>query len=263
MLLQERFVVGVLLFARVTALLASAPLFNNKSINPQVKVFLSAFLALVMTVAFADQQAPVITDPWQLLVLIAKEVGVGLVIGYSANLVFQAVRFAGGLIDFDMGYQTGVMFNPETQAPTLIGEIKSLAALMVFLILNGHHFLLEAVYASVSSIPIDGMTLSIGTIELIIGLLSTMFLIGVKIAAPVLVALFVTNLALALLARVAPQINIFVLSFQFKIIVGLLVMFVSMPILVVLIRNALTSFESKILEILQSIQAAIQASGGV
>ncbi len=255
-LFQERFVVGLLFFVRVTGLMVVAPFFSNTGIMPTVKVALAAAIALLMSVAFGEEQPAVQVEPMNLLVLVFKEALVGIIIGYCSNLMFQAVRFAGGLADFDMGYQTAALFNLNLNSPTLVGEVKWLVAMMLFLVLNGHHFLIEATYASVTIIPVTTFSLSGPTAELLIGLVTTMFLIGVKIAAPILIALFITNLALALLARVAPQINIFILSFQFKIIIGLLVLMLTAPIFIIVVKNALELFEGRIMDVLMSIKAA-------
>ncbi len=255
-MLTERFLVGVLFFVRVTGMMMVAPFFGNPAILTQIKVILAVIIAIVMTAAFGEGQAPLILEPMFLLVLVFKEAFVGIVIGYSSNLLFQAVRFAGGLADFDMGYQTSALFNLNLNAPTLVGEIQWLAALMLFLVLNGHHFLIEAVYASVEAVPVGHFAFSGPTIELLIRLVTQMFLIGTKIAAPVIIALFITNLALALLARVAPQINIFVLSFQFKIIIGLLTLMITTPVFIYVMKNALELFEGYILEVILSLQAA-------
>lgn len=252
--LQEKFIIGILFFARVTALLVSAPFFNNTAIPPVVKALLAIFLSMLMTTAFTDAQPPVDLELFNMVVLIFKEALVGLMIGFSSNLVFQAVRLAGGIIDFDMGYQTSLIFNLGVDAPTLVGELKSVVTLMLFLILNGHHFLLESIYASVGIVPLTAFSMSDSTADMMVRLITSMFIVGVKIAAPILVALFVTNLALALLSRVAPQVNIFVLSFQFKILVGLLILFISVPLLVIIIKNALTMFERDIMDLILTLQ---------
>lgn len=255
-MLQQKFIIGLLFFARVTALMATGPFFSNTAVPMMVRLALSGLLALLMTTAFGEQQPSITFEPYALVPLIFKEALVGVLIGFCSNMLFYAVRFAGGIVDFDMGFQTSLLFNIDAGAPTLIGEIQSLAAMMIFLLLNGHHFLIEAIFASVRAVPLDTFVLTQVTMTSLIKLVTVMFIIGVKIAAPVLISLFIANLALALLARVAPQINIFVLSFQVKIIVGLLVLFFSVPLFVVLVKSSLALVERQTMEVLLTIQAA-------
>lgn len=252
--LQQRFVIGLLFFARVTALMQSGAFFNNPAIQPQIKIVLSALLAMLMTTSFGAEQPPIDVHLWTLVPLVFKEVLVGLILGFSSNILFYAVRFAGGITDFDMGFQTALLFNPDADVPTLVGEIQALAALMIFLILNGHHFLIESIYASVKAVPLTTFALGEHSITLLVRLLTMMLIIGMKISAPILVALFLTNLSLALLSRVAPQMNVFALSFQFKIIVGILVLMFSAPLLVIVVKNALTMFENDSMELLISLR---------
>lgn len=254
--LQQKFIIGLLFFARVTTLMATGPFFSNTAVQMHVRIALSALLALLMTTAFGSQQPSIVFEPYALVPLIFKEVLIGALIGFCSNMLFYAVRFAGGLADFDMGFQTSLLFDIDAGAPTLVGEIQSLAAMMIFLILNGHHFLIEAVFVSVKAVPLDTFILTQVTMTTLVKLITTMFIIGVKIAAPVLISLFIANLALALLARAAPQINVFVLSFQVKIIVGLLILFLSVPLFVILIKSSLAIVERETMQVLLSIQAA-------
>lgn len=254
--LLQKFVIGLLFFARVTALMATGPFFSNTAVQVQTKVALSAFIALLMTTAFADKQPPVTMEAFSLVPLVFKEALVGALLGFCSNMLFYAVRLAGGLADFDMGFQTSLLFDIDAGAPTLVGEIQSLAALMIFLILNGHHFLIEAIFASVKAVPLTTFALSEASVQGLVRFVTMSFIIGIKIAAPVLISLFVANLALALLARAAPQINVFVLSFQVKIIVGLLVLFMSVPLFVVLVKSSLGVVERQTMEVLMSVQAA-------
>lgn len=255
-LFQQRFVIGLLFFVRVTALLATGPFFNNTAIPSRIKVALAGVIALLLTTAFGGQQPPITLEAFAVVPLVFKEAFIGVLLGFSSNMLFYAVRLAGGLADFDMGFQTSLLFNVDAGAPTLVGELQSLATMMIFLILNGHHFLLEALVASVKAVPLTTFVLSQVTINALVELVTVMFVLGVKIAAPVLVSLFIANLSLALLARAAPQINIFVLSFQVKIIVGLLVLFLSVPLFVIVVKGALGVVETQLMEIIQGIQGA-------
>lgn len=236
--------------------MSSAPVFKNTAIIYPVKIALSFLITMTIVAAFWKDQPTIEFHLWYLVLLVMKEFMVGVAIGFAANLVFYAARFAGGIIDFDMGYQTAVMFDPSSTNPTLVGELKELVVIMIFFFINGHHFIIQALFASVRAVPIDVFTVTDSTIELLVRFATSIMIIGVKMSAPILISLFLTNLALALMARVAPQTNIFVLSFQLKIVVGLLVLFASVPIFAMVAKYSLKAMESELLKIILSINPA-------
>ncbi len=233
-------------------MLVAAPFFKTLTIIPQAKIFLAVILSVWITAAFWKEQPAIEFHLWWMAVLVFKEFLVGAAIGFAANTVFFAARFAGGLIDFDMGYQTAMMFN-QAASPTLVGEIKELATIMLFLFLGGHHYLIEGVYASIRAVPLTTMAFTGSTVELLIKMATTVLILGVKIASPILIALFLTNLALALLARVAPQTNIFILSFQLKVFVGLIVLIGAVPLFIYVIKIALGSVQSEMYQMILSL----------
>ncbi len=255
-LYSGKLIIGTLLFIRITGMIIGAPLFRSNAIPIQLKILLSVILAFSLTSAFWKEQIVIEFHLWNVVLLVFKEFMVGLALGFAANTVFWAARFAGGLIDFDMGYQTSLLFNMEETSPTIVGELKFMAVLVIFLYINGHHYLLEGLWASVRAVPIGTFEVTETTVRLLIRIAVSVFVIALKISAPVLIALFLTNLALALLARVAPQTNIFILSFQMKIVVGLLMLFASIPIIIMVSKFALQGMESELLRFLMSLNPA-------
>ena len=251
--LMGKFLVGGLLFIRVLAMMYAGPIFSSIGIDGMVKAILSAIIALSMTMVYAGVQPDINLDAGMLVLTALKEVMVGAVLGFTASLVIQAARFAGGIADFEIGFQTALLFDPNAGAPTLIGEIQSLMMTMLLFLLNGHHFLLEAVFASAKIVPIDAFILTHASTDLLVRLVTSTMIIGVKIAAPLLVAIFLTNISLALLSRVAPQMNIFTMSMHTKIIVGLLSLLGTVPLMVLFMKQALVLFQDDLMKVLMSI----------
>lgn len=252
-LLTAKFLISVLILVRVSGMFASGPFWSNAAIPMQVKIILIVILTASISSAYWNDQPQIDFHLWNLVLMVFKEFLAGAAIGFSMNLVFWAVRLGGGLIDFDMGYQTSVMFDSESGAPTLVGEFYYLAALMMFIILNGHHFMIEALFMSLKVVPLTTFTVSESTVRLLITMSTSILIIGIKIAAPMIITLFCTNLALTLLARVAPQTNIFMLSFQVKITVGLMMLFVSVPLLFIVIKLAMETMQNETMKILISL----------
>lgn len=254
-ILLGKFIIGILIFFRISGFLFFAPMFDNSGIPVHWKIMFGLLLSLILTTAFWNEQPRIDFHPWVLVFLSLKELLIGIAIGFSAQLVFYAARFAGGIIDFDMGYHTSVLFDPQQSSPTLIGQLKELAILMLFLIINGHHFLIESLVVSMRAVPLTTMAVTESTVQVLITFATTIFIVAVKISAPLLLALFVVNLALALLARIAPQTNIFILSFQLKVAVGLLVLFATVPLFVYVAKYSLQSFQDITLKLLMTLNS--------
>jgi flagellar biosynthetic protein FliR len=113
--------------------------------------------------------------------------------------------------------------------------------------------LIESLNASLDIIPLTTLQFTDSAKDLMIKVATSVIIIGIKISAPILVALFLTNLVLALLARIAPQTNIFVMSFQLKIAVGLLVLLISTPILIMVAKNSLELFQGETMKIIMAL----------
>ena len=143
-----------------------------------------------------------------------QEVLTGLLIGFAMGLVFAGVRAAGELIGFDLGLSIATAFDPETGSNNIVGAFLYLVMLLVFILVNGHHFVLQALVLSYDAIPIGGFTLSGPVADQLLGMTGIIFIVGVKCAAPIIVASFLMNVALAILSRVAPQVNVFMVEFS-------------------------------------------------
>jgi flagellar biosynthetic protein FliR len=248
-LLSGKFIIGVLFFIRITGIFIAAPMLKAKTIPMQMKVILAIIISLSLTSAFWKDQPVIDFDLWFLVLLVFKELFVGFAIGFAVNFVFFSARFAGGLLDFDIGYQTSAMFMSE-DTPSLLGEIYEMTILMIFFAINGHFFIFDALFHSVKAIPLGSFEMTKPVITQLLDMVAEFMIIGIKMAGPGLVSLFITNLALSLLARVAPQANIFSLSFQIKVAVGLIVLMFSTPLFVMVSKNALHQFEPQILNLI-------------
>jgi len=177
---------------------------------------------------------------------------VGVILGFSVGIFFAAIKYAGELISFSLGLSAANMFSPEDndQVP-ILGEFLYLFALLVFLLINGHHFVLEALQLTYSSVPIGTFGFSFPLFEKMVSFGSLMFVVAVKIAAPVMVAEFLTNVGLSVLARVMPQMNVFIISFPLSIGVGLIVLVSTAPFMFFIFKKLLLGFEDNILELVR------------
>lgn len=258
-LTQEKLIIGVLILIRVSGVFTSGHFYGNPAISIPVKIGLILIITMTLAPLHFDNTSNIDFNLINITVLVFKEFLVGTMLGFTTNIVYWAARFGGSITDMDMGYQASLMFDPSNGAPTLVGEFYSLAALLIFLYLNGHHFIIETLFLSMKTVPLTTFAITGSTIKILFMLMSSFMMLGLKLAAPVLITLFNVNLALTMLARVAPQMNIFMLSFQVKIAVGLVILFVSVPLVAIVTKQALGLIETEITNFLMTLNPALAA----
>ena len=195
------------------------------------KLGLGFFVSLIVYLASGLAQT-VPMDAGYILYVI-HEVLAGLLLGYVFYLFFAVAQISGAFVDLQMGFGMANIIDPMTgvSAP-LTGNFKYFLLLAVFLAMNGHHYMLSALMDSYEWLPMAGDLYAAiaagGLTEQLAKTVATTFLLGFQLAAPVLVAMFLTDVGLGFLAKTAPQFNVFVIGLSLKILVGLMVMLVSL-----------------------------------
>lgn len=228
-LLLERADLYLMVFLRTSGVFVAAPIFGNRYLPNQLKIVLALGTALILFPVVPVQTLP-LTLPG-LIPLGIGELLIGLIIGYISSLIFAAVQLGGQLLDTEMGFGIVNVLDPQSglQLP-LMGNFQYLLALLIFLVTNGHHLLLLALSDSYAAIPIGGLRLGPGLTGVVIDLFAQLFVVALKISAPAMVALFLTSVALGVIARAVPQMNVFVVGIPIKLITGILVLMVGLPL---------------------------------
>jgi len=229
-LTNEQFEVFVLMFLRVSSMLFLFPIFSSPQIPRQLRLGLGGLLTFVI---FRSVPAPHLDGgAFELLVGGAAQVLLGVIVGFVASLIFTGIQFAGELIDLQIGFAIANVINPQTQQNiTIIGELQLALATLIFLATNSHYLLIEGIAGSFKLLPLPYINLDPSVAGNLSLFFAQSFLIVFKIAAPVVVALFLTNVSLAFMARVAPQMNVFVIGLPIQVAVGLTMMAISLPLL--------------------------------
>jgi flagellar biosynthetic protein FliR len=227
---SARFETVLLVLVRVGAMLALMPIFSQTQIPHLVRFGLGLLLSLVI-VRTMPAMAP-LGGLGPLVVAILSQAFVGLVFGFVAFLLFTGIQFAGEIIDTQIGFAVVNIINPLTsQNVTVIGEFQLALATLLYLGADAHHALIAGIAGSFQLVPLPFA----GAPELVAGDVVRFFtqalFIVFQIAAPVAIALFLVNVTLGLMARVAPQMNVFVVGFPLQISVGLVMLIVSLPLL--------------------------------
>jgi flagellar biosynthesis protein FliR len=211
-----------LVFVRMGAMLSIAPVLGHRSIPLVYRAGLAAFLALVLTPVLAPAPGGAHHDAFGLLLAVSGEVLVGVAIGFVASLVIAAVRSATEIVGFQMGLGLGAVFDPVMGQPaTALTRFQETVALLVFLSVWGHHAVIQVAAASFHRIPpgVFPALAPIGAGALTLG--GKLLRSGLELAAPLIGLLFVVNVVMALLARVAPQMNVFAVGVPLAVGVGI------------------------------------------
>jgi flagellar biosynthetic protein FliR len=218
----------LLVSVRVTGGLALTPVLGPASIPAPVRVALvmalSAALVAVLPIA------PVLLDVSQLLVAVGVEALIGASLAFGFLAAHAATHIAGRILDVQMGYGAAAVLNPATQTPSpLLSSLLGMFGVAVFLGMDGHHVLVRALSASVQAFPpgTAGFAVDWGAL---LTQSRAMFTFGLALAGPVMIALLLADIGMAVVARSVPQLNVFILSFSVKALLGLVGLVAAIPI---------------------------------
>ncbi len=244
----------LLIVFRVTAVFLTAPLFGSGNIPAQVKIGF-AFIICFIIYPVIDKSFNMPTDTILFALLILKQVFIGALIGYATYLVFAGIQLSGQIIDLQMGFGIVNVIDPMSNMQvSIIGQFEFLIGVLIFLAINGHHLLIQAVVDSFKLAPIMSVGITNITVEKLADIFFNMFLIALKIAGPATVALFLTNVALGFIARTIPQMNVFIVGLPVNILIGIATLLISLPILVNMFNGLLNSMWSDIYILIKSMR---------
>ncbi len=225
-----QFQLFLILFVRVIGVLASAPVFGHRSVINQTKIGFALVLSIALYPAVPITLAAT-TELLPFVIIVVKELTMGMMLGFVARLVFIAVQFAGEVIGIDIGFGVVNIIDPlSAEQISIIGTFKNLLAILIFLIIDGHHTIINVLAVSFEMVPLGGVQLSEMLARGLIELTSGVFVMAVKLSAPIITALFLTSLALGIIARTVPQMNVFIVGFPLKIGIGMGMLMISLPL---------------------------------
>lgn len=221
----------ILPLARILALIASSPVLGNKQIPARVKVGLAMLITFLIAPTL-NISADIDAFSGSGLFILTQQIMAGLAMGFAMRLVFTAVEMAGDLMGMQMGLGFASFFDPINFTQTqVIAQFIGIIAVLAFLSLNGHLLMLATLAESFQAFPISTHTpsaLGLHTLALWGG---SIFAHALRLSLPVIAALLITNLALGILTRSAPQLNIFAIGFPVTIIVGFAALMLTLPYL--------------------------------
>ena len=241
-----------LIMVRIASMLLAAPIYGENGIPLILKVGFAGLISLIIFPVVNVSTAELSLNIYSAVVLVLGEILSGVTIGMVIKFLFAGVELAGQYIGTDMGLAMATAFDPMfEQQVSVIARFKNILALLLFILIDGHHFLIEAVAHSFRLLPIGTWHISHLAIDKIMHASAQVFVLGVKIAAPAIVTLFLTSVAMGLTARAVPQMNIFFVGFPLRITVGFLSLTMAFPLFFYVFKKLLAVFESDTMYILQ------------
>ena len=224
-----------LILLRMIAFVVSSAVFSSPSISIALKILFSVVLTIVMFQSVATNQALLRLHSLEenLILLAAREVLIGLCLGFSTRLFFFAISMAGELISISMGLGQAQIFNPMMGAMgNAIEQFYVVIATLIYLSLNGHHYLIQGLMQSFSTAEVAQLTFQTSSFSEFVFKTQNYFVFAIKIAAPILISMMVVQVGIALLSRAVPQINVLVTSSSITGLLGMLIIFISLPLLI-------------------------------
>lgn len=221
----------LIILIRISGFVYTAPFFSLKNTPRMLKTGFSVGLAIIifMTVPYEPLQYSGVVG---YAILIVEEALAGIILGFLANVCYQVLGFAGQLIDTEIGLSMVNEFDPVTSSQvTVTGTFYEYGVMLILMVTYMHHYLLEALVDSFKLIPVGGLTINPLIYNVAVKYILDYFVLAFRIVLPIFAAMLIVNTILAIMAKVAPQMNMFVIGIQLKVLVGLAVMLIVIELL--------------------------------
>jgi len=246
------FQIFLICLSRVAGFVSAIPVILANQTPPRVKVGLVFMIALVLFPVMEPTMPPVTFTPANFLLLMITEILLGTMIGLIARMIFTAVEYGGTVIGYQMGFAAANIFDPQNERQlALISQFQNVFAILIFLAIDGHHIFLQLAAESYNLLPPGVFNISGDAIPYLLKLSSRIFVLGIQFSAPVLAVLLLSGLILGILARVFPQLNVFLLSFPLNIGISFTVIGLTLPIVAILLRREFDNLGERLMTVLQ------------
>lgn len=223
---------------RVLSFFSVAPIFKEKLINRKNKILLSGMISWLVW-PFLPEVHTVLFSYFGFL-LILQQILIGIVLGFTAQLLFATINLSGEIIGLQMGLSFATFFNNNSQIGTsIISRFLNILALFVFITLNIHLYLISIVIDSFYSMPIDGYFLNVNIFFILLKFSSSIFLNGLLLVLPIMIILLSISFVMSLLNRLSPQISIFSIGFPLNLILGMLMLYFLIPVMLPFLKKIL------------------------
>jgi flagellar biosynthetic protein FliR len=214
----------------VSAILFVLPVFDSRSIPILFQVGLAISLSLLLYPLVHLDTTFALANLFSFAFWVGAEIALGVVIGMSVKMFFTGIQLAGQFAGFQMGLAIANVMDPATSAQLpILAQFKNLFAMLIFLVTNAHHWFLRALVESFTLVPPFQIHVHDNLFAAVMAMAANIFIIAIKVGAPVMGAMLITSVAFGMLARTVPQMNVFIVAMPVKIILGLIFLAISLP----------------------------------
>jgi len=250
---SEHFEAFVLVLLRVSAIIVMIPVLSESMVPVRFKAALSIIISIIIFPLVVGQIPP--TKNYHIIQLIFLMIGetlIGVTIGFVSRMIFSAIQTAGNVIGLEMGFSIANVIDPmSSEQVSIVTELQYLIAMLVFLTVNAHHLFFQAIVQSYAVLKPLSFHFSGQLMQLIFEASKEMFVIALKLAAPITAVMIFTNVALGIMARTVPQMNIFIVGFPLQISLGLVFLGLTAPLFVRMTIGIFSGLEGKIISLLR------------
>ncbi len=251
-LLQNGIEALILVFIRMTGLFVISPIFGRRNIPVYLKVGLSFTSALILVNTIKLPAVDYNENLYFFTFLIFKEFVVGVVLGYISYIIFNAIMMAGQLIDMQVGFGMVNVLDPVSNIQIPISSnFYYITSMLVLLAINGHHIIIKGLFDSYRFVPLGGAVFTEALMGDVLRNFVNMFFVSFKICAPIIAAILITDIALGIISKSIPQLNVFIVGMPAKIILGVLVMALTIPVFISLVGVMINGMEGEMFKVLK------------
>ena len=251
----EQVEILVLIFLRVSAMIVTIPIVGDSVVPFRVKGGLSLLITLLLFPIVPTAAWKLSSDIFSMVFRMAGEIMIGVMVGFTSRLIFDGIQLAGQLIGFQMGFSIVNVIDPiNNEQVSIISQFQYLVAVLIFLVMNGHHIFLYAIGESFRILPPLGFHFSGELMQLILGFVKNMLEVAIKTGAPIIAVLLFMSVGLGLVARTVPQINIFIVGFPLQIAIGLIGIGLTLPVFLRVVESYFSNLEGEIISLLRLMQ---------
>jgi len=242
----------ILTFLRVSAMIITIPILGDVTVPVKVKGGLALLIAFLVFPFVQTESWRLSSDIFSMIYRMAGEIMIGVVVGFAGRLIFDGIQLAGQLIGFQMGFSIVNVIDPiNNEQVSIISQFQYLIAMLIFLVMNGHHIFLYAIVESFRILPPLGFHFSGELMQLILVFVRNMLEVAIKTGAPIIAVLLFMSVGMGLVARTVPQINIFIVGFPLQIAIGLIGIGVTLPIFLRVLETYFSGLEGEIISLLR------------
>lgn len=251
---ETQVIVFGLIFLRMIAFVVSSVVFGSGNINVPVKILLALVLAMVVfpSAKMLDLSSAQMSE--DLVLLSAREVVIGLSLGFLTRLFFFTVGMTGELVSVSIGLGQAQIFNPMLGSNSnTVEQFYNTVATLIFFAINGHHMVLSGIVQSYELIPLAQLKINMGPFVEMVTFAQDMMVMAIKMCAPILGAVMVTNIAMGILGRAVPQINVLVTSVPVTLMLGFALMVICLPLLIMEMNGIMDLTHTKLVLVMKAL----------